>query len=52
MSVNPRSHATHGVGDPERCQTERQLPEADDANGEESAANDTEARYGRDESPA
>ena len=32
--------------------SEREMAEADEANGEGSAANDTEARYGKDESPA
>ena len=32
--------------------TERDMAAADEANGEGSSANDTEARYGEDESPA
>lgn len=32
--------------------TEQEMDEADEANGEGSPANDTEARYGNDESPA
>jgi hypothetical protein len=32
--------------------TEREMEAADEANGEGSAANDTESRYGEDESPA
>jgi hypothetical protein len=32
--------------------SEREMETADEANGEGSAANDTEDRYGKDESPA
>jgi hypothetical protein len=32
--------------------SEREMAEADEANGEGLASNDTEARYGKDESPA
>jgi hypothetical protein len=34
------------------CDTEQEMAEADEANGEGSPANDTGARYGKDESAA
>jgi hypothetical protein len=52
MSGDPPSRATDADPDPGREDSEREMAEADEANGEGSAANDTEARYGEDESPA
>ena len=42
------------VADPQSSapDTEQEKAEADEAHGEGSPANDTEARYGKDESPA
>lgn len=45
MSGEP--HRTEPEGDEERA-----MEEADEANGEGSPANDTEEKYGEDESPA
>jgi len=45
MSRNPDARASDD-------DSEREMAEADEANGEGSATNDTEARYGKDESPA
>jgi hypothetical protein len=45
MSADP--HRTEPEGDAERA-----MAEADEANGEGSPANDAEAKYGEDESPA
>lgn len=45
MSGEPTRDAPEG-------DAERAMEEADEANGEGSPANDTEAKYGEDESPA
>jgi hypothetical protein len=60
QSLGPRAGATSAnvgmSGEPDHPQsdadTEREADEADTANGGGSAVNDTEARYGPDESPA